>query len=159
MRRTHRGFTLIELMIVVAIIGILATLALPSYQDRVIRAQVGEASNLAELGRNAVQAFYAKNRRMPRDNGEAGLPEGSNIVGNYVTRVAVAGGAVVVTFGNRVNANIEGKRLTWRPAVMEAHPVVPIAWVCGNATAPAKMKLLGENDTTLANPYLPIDCR
>jgi type IV pilus assembly protein PilA len=155
----NRGFTLIELMIVIAIIGIMATMALPSFQDRVIRAQVGEATNLAELARQSVATYYAKNRRMPRDNSEAGLPEGSNIVGNYVTRVAIAGGAIVVTFGNRANANIEGKRLAWRPAIMEAHPIVPIAWVCGNASVPGKMKVLGENDTTLINPHLPIDCR
>lgn len=158
MKQTH-GFTLIELMIVVAIIGILSTLALPSYQDRVIRAQVTEGLNLAEIARQAVAGYYARNKRMPRDNGAAGLPDGKLIVGNYVSEVSIADGAISITFGNRVNKNAAGKTLTLRPAVVQGHPVVPVAWVCGNAGAPGKMTVLGNNGTTLPNTFLPIDCR
>ena len=157
--RRERGFTLIELMIVVAIFGILATLAMPTFHDRVVRAQVTEALNLAEMARHGVGAFYAKNRRMPRDNAEAGLPPSDKILGNYVTDVAVREGVIVVSLGHRVNAHVEGRRIALRPAIVEGYPAVPIAWVCGNAAAPAKMKLLGANDTTLASPHLPLECR
>ena len=159
LKRTSAGFTLIELMIVIAIIGILATMAMPTFQDRVIRAQVAEALNLADFAKQGIAAFYAKARRMPRDNAEAGLPPGDKIMGNYVTDVSVKDGAIVVTMGNRSNAHIEGKKLALRPAVVEGHPAVPIAWVCGNAPAPGKMKVLGTNETTLPGPHLPIDCR
>ena len=154
-----KGFTLIEMMIVIAIIGIVATLALPSYQDRVIRAQVGEGMALAEFVKQSIAAHYSRTRGMPRDNGAAGLPEGNLIVGNYVTEVKVREGAIDITFGNRSNKFIGGKRLTLRPAVVPGHPVVPIAWVCGNASVPDKMKAMGENSTNLPPSHLPIDCR
>ena len=158
-KRTSAGFTLIELMIVVAIIGILATMAMPTYQDRVIRAQVAEALNLADFAKQGVAAFYAKAKRMPKDNAEAGLPPGDKIMGNYVTGVSVRDGAIVATLGHRANAHIEGKKLALRPAIVDGHPTVPLAWVCGNAPAPGTMKVLGANDTTLPGPHLPIDCR
>jgi type IV pilus assembly protein PilA len=157
--RTAPGFTLIELMIVIAIIGIMATYALPSYQDRVIRAQVSEGLGLAEFARQSVQAYYSKHRRMPKDNAAAGLPPADRIMGNYVTSLAVADGAIVMTFGNRSNRNITGKKLSLRPAVVEGYPSVPLSWVCGIAAAPGKMRVLGSDQTDLPAPLLPIDCR
>jgi type IV pilus assembly protein PilA len=157
--RPSSGFTLIELMIVIAIIGIMATYAMPSFQDRVIRAQVSEGLGLSEFARQAVQAYYAKHRRMPRDNAAAGLPPADRIVGNYVTELAVNEGAIVLSFGNRSNRNIAGKKLSLRPALVEGYPAVPLAWVCGAAGAPDKMRLVGENLTSLPAALLPIDCR
>lgn len=158
-RRSGSGFTLIELMIVVAIIGILSTMAVPTFQDRVIRAQVTEGIQLAEFVRQSIQQYYAKNRRMPANNAQAGVPESAKIVGNYVTDVVVADGAIHITFGSRSNRNITGKKLTLRPAVVDGTPVVPIAWVCGTAGVPDKMAALGKNETTLPGPHLPVDCR
>ena len=159
MRCNQSGFTLIELMIVIAIIGILSTLALPSYQDRVIRAQVSEGMALADFVKQSVAAHYSRTRGMPRDNGAVGLPEGKMIVGNYVSEVTVREGAIDITFGNRSNKFLAGKMLTVRPAVVQGHPVVPIAWVYGNAAAPDKMKVMGENATNLPPSHLPLDCR
>ncbi len=156
---SQRGFTLIELMIVIVILGILSVMAIPSYQDRVIRTQVGEGLNLAEFVRQSVQEYYKKNRRMPADNAVLGLPESSKIVGNYVSNLAVQDGVVVITFGNRVNRFILGKKLSLRPAVVDGYPVVPIAWVCGNASVPEKMQVRGKNDTDILGPHLPLDCR
>lgn len=158
-REFNNGFTLIELMIVVAILGVLSVIAVPTYQDRVIRTQVGEGLNLAEFVKQSIQAYYTKNHRFPADNAAAGLPESSKIVGNYVTDVMVQEGAVVITYGSRVNRFIDKKKLTLRPAIVEGHPVVPIAWVCGNASVPEKMKVRGRNDTDIPPPQLPIDCR
>lgn len=158
-REFQNGFTLIELMIVVAILGILSVIAVPTYQDRVIRAQVGEGQNLAQFVQQSIQDYYTKNHRFPADNAAAGLPDSGKIVGNYVTDVQVREGAVVITFGNRVNRFIDKKRLTLRPAIVEGHPVVPIAWVCGNASVPGKMQARGRNETNIPASQLPIDCR
>jgi type IV pilus assembly protein PilA len=159
MRSNQSGFTLIELMIVIAIIGILSTMALPSYQDRVIRAQASEGMALAEFVKQSVAAHYARTRAMPRDNAAAGLPDSELIVGNYVSKVQVRGGAIDITFGNRTNKFLGGKVLTLRPAVVPGHPVVPIAWVCGNASVPERMSIMGDNATNLPASHLPIDCR
>jgi type IV pilus assembly protein PilA len=157
--RSAAGFTLIELMVVVAIIGVLATIAMPSYQDRVIRTQVGEGIAMVEPVRQAIADYRKRFGRMPKNNGEAGLPVDDQFVGNYVMGVQVRDGAITLIYGNRANRNIMGKKLTLRPAVVEAYAVVPIAWVCGNASVPEKMKVLGENATTLPGPHLPVDCR
>ncbi len=159
MHSRQAGFTLIELMIVVAIIGILSTVALPSYQDRVIRAQASEGIVLADFVKQAVTVHYTRNRAMPRDNAAAGLPDSKLIIGNYVTEVKVREGAVDIIFGNRTNKFISGKTLTLRPAVVQAAPVVPIAWICGKASVPEKMTAMGTDATDLPPSHLPNDCR
>ncbi len=154
-----QGFTLIELMIVVAIISIMATMAMPSYQDRVIRAQVGEGLALAEFVKQAVAAHRTGQQHLPADNAAAALPPAESIVGNHVSAVAVQGGAIQIRFGNNANRNLAGKTLSLRPATVQAHPQVPIAWVCGQATVPKGMVATGRNATDLPAAHLPLDCR
>ncbi len=158
--RRRGGFTLIELMVVIAVMGVMATMAVPSFQDRMIRAQVGEGLALADFARQAVAAHHARTRGgLPRDNAAAGLPPAERIVGNYVSSVAVRSGAIDIRFGNLANRNLSGKTLTLRPAVVEGYPQVPVAWVCGTAPSPGSMKLHGDNATDLPGHHLPIDCR
>ena len=152
------GFTLIELMIVVAIVSILSTLALPSYQDRVIKAQVGEGLALAEVAKHAVADYYAKYGKLPKDNASAGLPPSEKIIGNFVSAIAIEGGAINITLGNRANKHAAGKVLTLRPAIVADAKIVPIAWVCGFATVPNGMVVVGKNTTSLPEYHLPLDC-
>jgi type IV pilus assembly protein PilA len=154
-----RGFTLIEMMVVVAVIAILALLMLPSYQDKLVRDQVVEALPLADIATKPVAAAWASAQSLPADNAAAGLPPADKIVGNLVSSVAVQGGAVHLTFGNRANGQIKGKVLTLRPAVVEDAPVVPVAWICGYAPVPDKMTVKGENRTNVPPVYLPFRCR
>ena len=154
-----RGFTLIELMIVIAIIAILATMAVPSFQDRVIRTQVSEGLGLAELAKQAVASQYLKTRTLAKDNVAAGLPPAEYIVGNYVSAITVTDGALAITFGNQANRHLVGKQLSLRPATVDGYPQVPIAWVCGSASVPGKMTVHGVNATSVPALHLPLDCR
>lgn len=157
--RPLRGFTLIELMIVIAIISMLATLATPSLQDRVMRAQIGEGLALADLAKQAVQSHYAKTRKLPANNEAAGLPPADRIVGNYVSSIAVQNGVVTLTFGQQSNRHLVGKKLSLRPATVPDYPQVPIAWVCGTASVPETMTAPGDNATDLPGTQLPLECR
>jgi type IV pilus assembly protein PilA len=154
----RRGFTLIELVVVLAVVAILAMMAIPSYQDRVIRKQVVEAVELVGFARPSIQAYYSLKHAMPADNADAGLPSAAQIVGNYVSQVVVSGGAMTITFGNKAHPNLAGKQLTLRPAVVDGAPAVPIAWVCGHASPPAGMIAAGADLTSLPAQYLPLNC-
>lgn len=155
----QKGFTLLELMIVVSIMGILSTIALPVYQDRVIRAQVAEVIEFSQFARTSVAEYHRRFQRMPRNNAEAGLPEPERIIGSFVTRLEVREGAVHVTMGHRANRNAHGKIVSFRPGAVVGAPIVPLSWACGKATLPAALKTYGSDDTSLPATFLPIDCR
>jgi type IV pilus assembly protein PilA len=154
-----RGFTMVEMMAVIAVLTILAMIAVPSYLDRIVKAQIEAALPLADLAKRAVNAYWAGTQEMPADNAVAALPAADKIVGNYVSNVSVVDGAIHMTFGNRANKTIAGKVLTLRPAVVDDAPIVPIAWVCGQAEAPEKMTIKGEDRTNIDPLYLPLECR
>ena len=155
----HSGFTLIELMIVVAIISILATVALPSYQDRVIQAQTQDAIQVADIALKSVSEQYARHGTLPANNAAAGLPPADRFIGNHIESLTVDHGAIHITLGKRANKNAAGKVISMRPAVVSGERKVPVAWVCGNASAPTGMKVSGENRTSLPSYHLPLDCR
>lgn len=136
----QKGFTLIELMVVVAIIAILSALALPAYQDYVARAQVMEAISLSSGAKLHVASFHADHGRFPADNQEAGLPAPASISGSYVSGVAVDGqGSIRATFGNRANAKIAGQVLVLSAQNGAGH----LVWGC----------------TGLEGKFLPSTCR
>ena len=157
--KRREGFTLIEMIVVLAIIAILALMLVPTYQDKLIRDQIAEALPLADLAKKRVEAAWSGAQAFPRDNKAAGLPPAERIVSNYIRETAVQDGAIHITFGNSANAQIVGKILSLRPAIVADAPVVPIAWVCGNALTPDKMTVKGENRTSIPVAYLPFKCR
>jgi len=154
-----RGFTLAEMLAVVAVISILALMAVPSYLDRVVKAQVEASLPLADIAKKPIAAIWATTQTLPADNEAASLPAADKIVSNYVSGVAVQDGVINITFGNRAHKAIAGKILSVRPAVVEDAPVVPVVWVCGRAEAPAKTTLKGVDQTDIDNLYLPLECR
>jgi len=156
----QKGFTLIELMIVVAIIGILAAIAIPAYQDYTVRAQVTEGLNLAGPLKAQVAESYANTGAWPANNAALGMTE--TVSGKYVTSVAVSGGTITITYGNQANA----VALKSTQNVLSITPIAnangDIAWVCGRA-ATTGLTGVGTAATTVATTvlakYLPAACR
>ncbi|ENW3818895.1 prepilin-type N-terminal cleavage/methylation domain-containing protein, partial [Neisseria gonorrhoeae] len=128
MNTLQKGFTLIELMIVIAIVGILAAVALPAYQDYTARAQVSEAILLAEGQKSAVTEYYLNNGIWPENNGDAGVASSSSIKGKYVKSVTVAKGVVTATMASsNVNKEIKDKRLS----LWAKRQAGSVKWFCG----------------------------
>ena len=120
----QQGFTLIELMIVVAIIGILAAVAIPAYQDYTIRAKVTEGLSLASAGKTAVSEYFSANGDLPTNNTAAGMAAPTEIAGNSVSKVEVgAKGLITVTFSAKTIVN---KYLTLAPTTSKGK----ILWDC-----------------------------
>ena len=146
MKSMQQGFTLIELMIVVAIIGILAAIAIPAYQDYTIRAQVTEGLNLASDMKAAVGEIYAdKGTNTTIDTGQPGLPAAAtDKSGKYVQQIQITDGTIEITYGTGANAKINGKKLTLVPG---ANPNGDVVWYCGGT------------GTDIDQKYLPQSCR
>jgi type IV pilus assembly protein PilA len=157
--QSKNGFTLIELMIVIAIIGIMATMALPTYHDRIVRTQVEEALALSEIAKQAIVEYYKQTQQFPQSNAQAVIPPANKLIGNYVKEISIEHGAIHVKLGNRINAHIQGKVVSLRPAVVTESPASPISWLCGYAQPVSGMEGIGSNLTEVPERYLPLTCR
>jgi type IV pilus assembly protein PilA len=158
----QKGFTLIELMIVVAIIGILAAIAIPAYQDYTIRAQVTEGLNLMSDMKAGVAEWYAQEGKWPSSLVQLGISGGaSSKTGKYVSKVDMDTGTLAATFGIQANSNIKGKTLVLKPMVSANGDVI---WVCGKREEPSGAKdpssgASADTSTTLLPKYMPATCR
>ena len=157
----QKGFTLIELMIVVAIIGILAAIAIPAYQDYTIRAQVTEGLNLMSDMKAGVAEWFAQEGTWPADGTPLGISDPTAKSGKYVQSITVENGTLTAEFGNQANANIQDGLLSLKPLVSPNNDVI---WVCGTRELPsgadeASTGDSGEDQTDLLSKYLPANCR
>ena len=144
MKNAQQGFTLIELMIVVAIIGIIASIAIPLYTNYIIRSQVAEGINMSTAAKVAAAEYFQTFGVFASSNGSAGLSAPGDITGPYVSQVEiVAGGAIEISYGNTVHPDLVGAVLSMTP---DSTNPGSVTWDCnGNAALP--------------NKYLPAACR
>ncbi|HFC7169237.1 TPA: pilin [Neisseria meningitidis] len=165
MNTLQKGFTLIELMIVIAIVGILAAVALPAYQDYTARAQVSEAILLAEGQKSAVTEYYLNHGIWPSDNSAAGVASSADIKGKYVQKVEVKNGVVTAEMkSSGVNKEIQGKKLSlWAKRQNGS-----VKWFCGQPVQRANANGANNDDVTADNgnsnngintKHLPSTCR
>ncbi|HGH6794984.1 TPA: pilin [Neisseria meningitidis] len=160
MNTLQKGFTLIELMIVIAIVGILAAVALPAYQDYTARAQVSEAILLAEGQKSAVTEYYLNHGEWPKNNTSAGVASSSTIKGKYVKEVEVKNGVVTATMlSTGVNNEIKGKKLS----LWAKRQAGSVKWFCGQPVTRAdnaKDDVAAATGTDKINTkHLPSTCR
>ncbi|HEZ6242082.1 TPA: pilin [Neisseria meningitidis] len=163
MNTLQKGFTLIELMIVIAIVGILAAVALPAYQDYTARAQVSEAILLAEGQKSAVTEYYLNHGEWPANNSSAGVAtSASDIKGKYVEKVEVANGVITAQMASsNVNKEIKGRKLSLWAKRQDGS----VKWFCGQ---PVTRNNKATDDVATANgngngkidtKHLPSTCR
>ena len=150
---------MMEVLVVLAIVGILAAIATPALYYGAVRTQVTDSAPLIDVAKKQVAAVWASGAGMPANNAAAGLPAPSKMVNNYVKSVTVSDGVIDVLFGNNASGMIAGRILTFRPAVVEDAPIVPVAWVCGRAPVPAGMTVRGTDRTDLPPTVMPVNCR
>ncbi|HFC6906764.1 TPA: pilin [Neisseria meningitidis] len=165
MNTLQKGFTLIELMIVIAIVGILAAVALPAYQDYTARAQVSEAILLAEGQKSAVTEYYLNHGIWPKNNTSAGVASSSKIKGKYVKEVEVKNGVVTATMlSTGVNKEIQGKKLSLWAKRQDGS----VKWFCGQPVQRAStatganaddVTKTGTDNEKINTKHLPSTCR
>lgn len=162
--RKVNGFTVIELIIVIVILGILASLAISAYQTYTVRAQVSEGLDFASPAQTSVAEAYLNNRTLPANRAEAGIsPEPAYSAGRSDTRVDVVNGRIDITFGSGAHPDIAGETLSLTPFLANNETIV---WRCGDGPLPAgTAELYGSGDSTkhrapTVDPrYLPSSCR
>jgi len=142
MKTSAKGFTLIELMVVVSIVGTLAAIAIPAYQDYTIRAQISEGLNLAAASKAAVEEYYSEHGDWPKKNKDAALPDKKEIMGKYTKEVAVKDNVIEIKYEYDAHQAIQKRKVT----LIATDNDGSISWICAS-------------DGKIDDNHLPPACR
>lgn len=126
MKNKQHGITLIEIVVLIAYIGILVALAKPMYLDYTVRNQVAEGLDVAAGTKSALTEYYEVHGILPTDNADAGLEAAGNIQSKYVASVSVAGALITIQYGNDANVQINGETVTLTAFDKAGN----VAWAC-----------------------------
>lgn len=147
------------MLIVLAIISILLVATIPSNSGKIDQVGVSETIRLMRGYQAQIERYYSMNNVFPADNKAAGIPEASDIVGNYLSAAYLKDGALHLQLGNKIRTDLKDKFVSLRPVFVPLVENTPVSWICGNDTVPAKMIAAGKNRTDVEARSLPITCR
>ena len=170
-----RGFTLIELMVVIAVVAILATLALPDMTAQFTAKQIRESLKKVERYKSSIQTIHEmrvalgakEDELFPINNKEIdsaptlnlSMPEPDKIIGNYIDQVTLKNGVLTLRFSKNAHGKLQGKKLSLLPTYVKNNYAQDLDWICGYKSAPTGKNIAGINETTIDKKLLPIECR
>ena len=159
-QRQNKGFTLLEVMVVVAIIAVLATIAIPSKVGHMTQQQIVEAVELIKPYQANIEIYYRTHAGgFPSNNEEAGIPAPDKIIGSYIDRTELRDGALHIHLGRKIQSKLHHKIVSMRPVFVQDSTDSPISWVCGYDEVPDGMIAAGINFTDVKPIFLPGRCR
>ncbi len=156
--KRQQGFTLIEMMIVVAIIGVLAAIAIPQFSVYTNRAKIAEGLELVNPVRLAISQYYDRWGSLPRDNASAGLPGSQALRGMWVEAIEVREGTIAIKYIDKLDG---GGFVYLRPAIFQENPTAALVWVCNDTAAPTGYKISGSlgSGTLMKSQAMPAGCK
>lgn len=164
-----QGFTLIEMLIVIAIIAIMSMLAIPSLIPDLTRKQVEESLAKIERYKPMIQANHQLRAALPgitenqlfpiHNNDIAGMPKADEIIGNYIDKVTVKDGVITLHFSKNADKKLQGKLLSVQPTYVKGSYNQDLDWSCGYKKIPDGKTAAGHNETNIENKFLPAKCR